>query len=188
MINNDFLIAIFFDCLFAAVASIGFAVISNPPRKAILVSAFLAAVGHGIRYFLLKSTPLDISSASFIAAFTIGMLSVLFAKKIHCPAEVFSFPSLLPMIPGMYAYKTVLASVKFIQCEDYPSSINIIVDIFRNGATTVFVLFALVVGVSVPMFIFHSQTFTVTRILKFVNKERQSLSKPHVEIEQIDER
>ncbi|MDD4636982.1 MAG: threonine/serine exporter family protein [Bacteroidales bacterium] len=188
MMNSDFITAIIFDCFFAAVASIGFAVISNPPRKAILVSAFLAAVGHGFRYFLLKGTSLDISSASFIAAFIIGMLSILFAKKIHCPAEVFSFPSLLPMIPGMYAYKTVLASVKFIQCEDYPSSINIIVDIFRNGTTTVFVLFALVVGVSVPMFIFHNQTFSVTRILKFVNKDRRILDKPRVEIEQIDER
>ncbi len=189
MINYDLIEAIILDCFFAAIAAIGFAVISNPPRKAILVSALLAAVGHGLRYFLLKSTPLDISSASFIAAFSIGMLSVPFAKKIHCPAEVFSFPSLLPMIPGMYAYKTVLASVKFIQCEDYTSSINIIVDIFRNGATTVFVLFALVVGVAIPMFVFHSHSFSVTRILKFVNKDNHPyLKKPFVEREQIDER
>jgi uncharacterized membrane protein YjjB (DUF3815 family) len=40
MINYDFIEAIIFDGFFAAIASIGFAVISNPPRKAILVSAF----------------------------------------------------------------------------------------------------------------------------------------------------
>jgi len=105
MMNYNLLEAMIFDGFFAAIASVGFAVISNPPRKAILVSALLAAVGHGLRYFLLHSTSLDIASASFIAAFSIGMLSILFAKMIHCPAEVFSFPSLLPMIPGMFAYK-----------------------------------------------------------------------------------
>lgn len=172
MINYDFIEAIIFDGFFAAIASIGFAVISNPPRKAILVSAFLAAVGHGLRYCLLHSTSLDIASASFIAAFSIGMLSIFFAKKIHCPAEVFSFPSLLPMIPGMFAYKTILALVKFIQCKDDSASVDIIVAIFRNGLTATFVMFALVVGVAVPMFIFHKQSFAVTRILKLVKKDR----------------
>jgi Uncharacterized conserved protein len=105
MMNFDLLQAIIFDGFFAAIASVGFAVISNPPRKAILVSALLAAVGHGLRYCLLHCTSLDIASASFVAAFSIGMLSIVFARMIHCPAEVFSFPSLLPMIPGMFAYK-----------------------------------------------------------------------------------
>jgi uncharacterized membrane protein YjjB (DUF3815 family) len=172
MINYDFIEAIIFDGFFAAIASIGFAVISNPPRKAILVSAFLAAIGHGLRYCLLHSTSLDIASASFLAAFSIGMLSIFFAKKIHCPAEVFSFPSLLPMIPGMFAYKTILALVKFIQCKDDSASVDIIVAIFRNGLTATFVMFALVVGVAVPMFIFHKQSFAVTRILKLVKKDR----------------
>ncbi len=172
MINYDFIEAIIFDGFFAAIASIGFAVISNPPRKAILVSAFLAALGHGLRYCLLHSTSLDIASASFLAAFSIGMLSIFFAKKIHCPAEVFSFPSLLPMIPGMFAYKTILALVKFIQCKDDSASVDIIVAIFRNGLTATFVMFALVVGVAVPMFIFHKQSFAVTRILKLVKKDR----------------
>jgi len=170
MINFDFLEAIIFDGFFAAIASIGFAVISNPPRKAILISACLAAIGHGLRYSLIHGTPLDIATASFIAAFSIGMLSIPFAKLIHCPAEVFAFPSLLPMIPGMFAYKTVLALVKFVQCKDESAYVDIIVSIFKNGLTTTFIMFALVVGVAVPMFIFHKQSFSVTRILKLVKK------------------
>ena len=53
MMNIDFITATVLDGAFAAVAAIGFAIISNPPRKAILISAFLAAVGHGLRYFLM---------------------------------------------------------------------------------------------------------------------------------------
>lgn len=52
---------------------------------------------------------------------------------IHCPAEVFSFPSLLPMIPGMYAYKTILALIRFMRTEDEEILPNLIVEIFRNG-------------------------------------------------------
>jgi len=170
MINFELLQAIIFDGCFAAVASVGFAVISNPQRNAIWVSAVLAAVGHGLRYCLIHSTSIDIASASFIAAFSIGLLSIVFAKKIHCPAEVFSFPSLLPMIPGMFAYKTILYLVKFIQCKDDTASVDILVAIFRNGVTATFIMFALVVGVAMPMFIFHKQSFTVTRILKLVKK------------------
>lgn len=163
--NLDFGISVLWDGLLAAVAAIGFSVISNPPRKAIWISAFLAAVGHACRFYLLQQTPFDLTSSTLIAAFIIGMLSMMFAKIVHCPAEIFSFPSLLPMIPGMYAYKTVLALIRFMKSEDSGVLQQLIVEIFRNGLTTVFVLFALVIGVSLPLFIFYKQSFMMTRLL-----------------------
>ncbi len=163
--NEDLILAVLSDALFAAVAAIGFAVISNPPRKAILISAILAAIGHSLRFYLLGHTSLDIATASMIAAFIIGLFSMLCAKWIHCPAEVFSFPSLLPMIPGMYAYKTILALMQFMQ-NPAADRQQLIVDIFHNGLTTLFVMFALVIGVSLPIFMFHKQSFMMTRLLK----------------------
>ena len=150
MMNIDFITATVLDGAFAAVAAIGFAIISNPPRKAILISAFLAAVGHGLRYFLMHAHlfTMDIATASFFAAVSIGLLAIPFAKAIHCPAEVFSFPSLLPMIPGMFAYKSILALTQFMQTKD-----------------------ALVVVAAVPVFIFHRQSFTATRLLKKLVKK-----------------
>ena len=113
--NPDLISSILLDGLMAAIAATGFAVISNPPRRAIAVSAVLAAVGHAFRFYMLHSWTIDISSATFIAAFTIGMLGVMTAKLVKCPAEIFAFPSLLPMIPGVYAYKTILALMQFMQ-------------------------------------------------------------------------
>jgi len=113
--NPDFISSILLDGLMAAIAATGFAVISNPPKRAIAVSAVLAAVGHAFRFYMLHSWTIDISSATFIAAFTIGMLGVMTAKLVKCPAEIFAFPSLLPMIPGVYAYKTILALMQFMQ-------------------------------------------------------------------------
>ena len=173
MMNIDFITATVLDGAFAAVAAIGFAIISNPPRKAILISAFLAAVGHGLRYFLMHAHlfTMDIATASFFAAVSIGLLAIPFAKAIHCPAEVFSFPSLLPMIPGMFAYKSILALTKFMQTKDETDSLRYLVDLCHNGSTTIFVLFALVVGAAVPVFIFHRQSFTATRLLKKLVKK-----------------
>ena len=142
--NWDLVLSVLLDGIFAAIAAIGFAVISNPPRK--------AALG------LIPST--------LCASFTIGLFSIYFARLIHCPAEVFSFPSLLPMIPGMYAYKTILALIRFMRTEDEEILPNLIVEIFRNGLTTAFVLAVLAIGVSLPLFIFHKQAISMTRFLR----------------------
>lgn len=158
--------AVIFDGVFAAVAAIGFSVISNPPRSAILISALLAALGHGLRFYLLEYGGIPLIPATFVAAFAIGLFSILFARLIHCPAEVFSFPSLLPMIPGMYAYKTILALIRFMNNEDGEVLQELIVEIFRNGLTTLFVLSVLVIGVTLPLFIFHKQSISMTRFRK----------------------
>ena len=150
------------DGLMAAIAAIGFAVISNPPRKAIFISAILAALGHSLRFFLIKSG-MNISLATFVAASFIGLLSIFFARIIHCPAEVFSFPSLLPMIPGMFAYRTILSLIKFMQNTDLIKAQGFMLDFFHNGLTTLFILLALVVGVSLPILLFPKLSFSVTR-------------------------
>lgn len=167
MMTTDLLIAVILDGIFAAVAAIGFAVISNPPRKAIPACAILAAVGHGLRYLLINHLGLDISTASLFAAFSIGLLSLWFAGRIHCPAEVFAFPSLLPMIPGMFAYKTILGLMKFLtDTTGAGQTPEAIADILRNGVTTLFVLFALVLGVALPIFLFHKRSYMMTRLLR----------------------
>lgn len=156
--------------MFAALASAGFATISNPPKKAILISACLAATGYALRYFLMEETPLDITSATFIAAFSIGMGSMFFARIAHIPAEVFSFPSLLPMIPGMYAYKTILSLIAFMKSSDETLLQTMLVEIFRNGLTAIGIMTALVVGVAIPLFIFYEQSFMMTRSKKHKKK------------------
>jgi len=150
------------DGLLAAIAAIGFAVISNKPRNAIFVSAILAALGHSLRFYLIKSG-LDISLSTFVAATFIGLLSMLFARIIRCPAEVFSFPSLLPMIPGMFAYRTILTLIRFMQSTDVVKAQGFMLDFFHNGLTTLFILLALVVGVSLPILFFPKLSFSVTR-------------------------
>lgn len=160
--STELIRMIIIDGLFAAVAAIGFAVISNPSWKAVMVSALLSAVGHAFRYFLMKHG-MEISLATFAAATLIGLLSVFFARLIKYPAEVFSFPSLLPMIPGLFTYKAILSAMKLMQSTDQQLNNVYMMDFFKNGMTSIFIMLALVVGVSLPALIFPKTSYSVTR-------------------------
>lgn len=162
MISTEMTRLVLLDGWMAAIAATGFAVISNPSRNAIMVSVFLAALGHGFRFFLIKSG-MEISLATSVAASFIGLMSIAFARIIRCPAEVFSFPSLLPMIPGMFAYKTILSLIKFMQNKDALLAQGFILDFFHYGMTTLFILLSLVVGVSLPVLLFPKLSFSATR-------------------------
>ena len=95
------------DGLLAAIAAVGFGAISYPPRKAFKYIAILAAAGHALRYTLMNYAGMDIASSSFCASLAIGLLALWFGRLSHCPLTVLYIPALLPMIPGMYAYKSV---------------------------------------------------------------------------------
>ena len=56
------------DALFAAIAAIGFAAISKPPRRAYLYCAVIAAAAHSLR-FILMSGNINIVVATAISSF-----------------------------------------------------------------------------------------------------------------------
>lgn len=162
---NDILINIIEDGLFAAIAAIGFSSISNTPRRAYLACALIAAAGHAVRYVLTlpESGGMHIIPASTAAAFTIGMLAVLFASRIKCPAEVCFFPALLPMIPGMYAYRTIEALISCLYHTQENAFGHYFYLLVYNGLTCSFIILGMVVGATVPVFIFKKLSFTATR-------------------------
>ena len=102
--------------------------------------------------------------ATLLAAMLIGWLSLPFAYKVHCPTTTLYIPALLPMVPGMFAYKTIFAMMKFMQHinEDEIASLYMI-DFFRNGMTAFTILFSLGVGAALPTLIMRRWAFTMTR-------------------------
>ena len=152
------------DGAFAALAGIGFMSISNPPRLAYPAVAALAAVGHSIRFMLMNLGGMSISLACLFAALSIGFLAIPAARLVHCPAETFSFPSLLPMIPGMYAYRTVQAVVNCLQTSDEAEFMHWLYMLAYNGLTALCAIMLMVIGVTVPIFILKKHSFDVTRV------------------------
>lgn len=149
--------------VYGGIAAMGFALISDPPKRLILFTAILAAVGVGGRYFLINYYEISISIATFAAAAAIGFLGIYMAHKLRCSMEVVSFPALLPMIPGLYAYETILSAVHYGKAVTVSEKQEIIVSIFDNGISTLSIITALAVGVTIPLLIFYEKSFTSTR-------------------------
>ena len=155
------------DGLFAAVAAIGFGAISDPPMRAFPVIALLAAVLR----FALMQWGVDIASASLCASVTIGVGSLLLGGRIRCPMTVLFIPALLPMIPGMYAYKTIFSMIMFMQHLDDPVlGSEYMQAIVRNGFVTFSVIFMLAAGAAAPIFLFNKRAHSLTRAKKRVSK------------------
>lgn len=165
MITVDFLLQIAEDAFFAAIAGAGFALISNPPFRTLAVSALLAAIGHSLRFVLMNADSLHthICLASFVASLVIGFLAVGFSRWQGVSVEVYAFPSLLPMIPGMFAYRTMQSLTVYLKCNSETDALHYINLFFYNGITTMFVLFLLVLGSVIPMFMLRKMLFSSNR-------------------------
>lgn len=150
------------DMVFAALAAIGFAAISNPPHRAYLYCALIAAAGHGLRFALMTWAGWNIVGASFCAALLIGVLGVVLTPRVRMPAETAVYPALLPMIPGIYAYKAFGALVMCTTCaqDEFARYWYLFA---HNGLTTFFVLLSMAVGATIPVLLFPRIAFQATR-------------------------
>ncbi len=153
------------DAVFAAIAAIGFAAISNPPRQVYPVCALLAAVAHSARYLMMQDSLLGwhIVVASALAAFIVGILAVLLSAKVKAPAETCLFPSLLPMIPGIYAYKTFGGLMMCLTQKGQEMFDHYLYLVVSNGLTCLFILLGMVIGATLPIFFLKNISFQATR-------------------------
>lgn len=144
--------------IWAGIAAIGFGILFNIPKKAIF-TVFILGFGAGLIKFILLRFDVNIVLASFLAATFVGILSMPMAHKIHQPPVVFSIPAVIPMIPGYFAYETVLSIMNFTFMESESSKkIELINAIFTNGFTMFFILISLTIGVSFPMLMMRKNT------------------------------
>lgn len=153
------------DAVFAAIAAIGFAAVSNPPKRSYIYCAVIAAVGHSLRFSLMHWLEWHIVLSSFCAALVIGILAVLFSPHAKIPSETCLYPALLPMIPGIYAYKTFGALVMCISHGGETEFDHYFYLFANNGLTTFFILLMMVIGATIPMFALHRISFQATRQL-----------------------
>lgn len=153
------------DAFFAAIAAIGFAAISRPPRRAYFYCAVIAAIGHSVRFVLMNPElgNSNIIISSFVAALLIGMLAVFISPVAHMPAETCFFPALLPMIPGIYAYKCFGGLVMCLLSHDEEAFNHYFYLFTSNGFTCTTVIFGMTIGATLPVFIFKKVSFQATR-------------------------
>lgn len=95
-----------FEFLICFVAIMGFAYSFHAPKIALIMSALIAGFGRMVYKILFKYTK-NMYFASFIAAFTLAILSELAARKFNMPSSCFLIPSILVLVPGSGIYYTM---------------------------------------------------------------------------------
>lgn len=144
--------------IWSAIAAVGFGLLFNIPKRAIL-TVFLLGFGSCFIKFSLIFFHFNVVFSSFMASLFIGILSTPLAHRIHQPPVVFSIPSVIPMIPGYYAYETILSIMQFtLSKNDAVNKIELISAIFSNGFTMIFILFSITIGVSFPLLVLRKST------------------------------
>lgn len=156
------LFAILEDAFFAALAGLGFAVAANPPKRILPAAAFLAALGHAFRFAIMEYGDVKIATASLLAGLVVGFAGIIITIAMRVPSEFFCFPALLPMIPGLYAYKAILSLINFMEADNMEVKHHWFVLAADNGFTSLFVVCALGIGAIIPIMLFRRGPFLST--------------------------
>lgn len=139
------------DALFASVPAVGFAMVFNVPKKMLIYCAIGGAFAHSLR-FLLMNFGVHIEWATLIASSSMGFVGLYWSRKRLIPRPVFTVASIIPMIPGSFAFTTVIGLVE-INTAGY--SVEIMQIVAENGLKTLFILGALSFGLALPSILIY---------------------------------
>lgn len=139
------------DMLLAAVPAVGFALVFHVPRSVLWHCAVGGALGHGLRFLLLKGE-VPIEWATLIAAAAVSFLGVWQAQRLRAHPKVFTVASMIPMVPGVPFFTTLLALIQ-IQHKGYTP--ELLATATSSGLRTLFIVSALAVGLAIPGLLFY---------------------------------
>jgi len=148
----DVFLSLIINAFWSGLAALGFGILFKIPKRVILTVFFLGFLGGLVKFSALYQHK-NIATASFLASLSIGFIAFLLAKRVAKPTVVFIIPAIIPMIPGYFAYQVILNIYKFIFHSNSSLNSEILNYIFYNGFMTLIILFAISIGVSLPMLI-----------------------------------
>ncbi|MDD7305964.1 MAG: threonine/serine exporter family protein [Peptoniphilaceae bacterium] len=90
---------LFLEFITSLIAVMGFAYSFSAPKVAVVFSGISGAIGWVIYYILINKTG-NLYICNTIAAFIIGILGEIFARKFRMPSSCFTIPSILALAPG----------------------------------------------------------------------------------------
>lgn len=131
----------------AAVTAAAFAVLFSVPARTLLATGLLGAFGIIVKFSLIAHG-WSVIEGSFVAAMGIGLWSMFLAWIYHAPTVVFSLPAVIPMVPGVFAYRAMLGILQFTRAGEM--SQELLMNIISNGLSTAFILLCLAIGVALP--------------------------------------
>ena len=139
------------DLLLAAVPAVGFGMLFNVPTRVLGYCALDGAIGHGLRFLLLRAgVPVEL--ATYVAATTVSFVGVWQAQRLRAHPKVFTVAAVIPMIPGVSLFTTLIA-LQQIQQKGFNT--ELMATAVNSGLRAFFIIAALAVGLAMPGLLFY---------------------------------
>ncbi len=102
---------IILEIIAALIIVITFGAVFQAPKKSLLLLGLTGSLCWA-SFLFAQYLGNNIVIASFIAAFIVGICGEVFARLIKLPVTVFVIAGIIPLVPGVPAYNTMLFFIK----------------------------------------------------------------------------
>jgi uncharacterized membrane protein YjjB (DUF3815 family) len=136
----------------AAIPAVGFGLVFNVPRHALLYCALGGALGRGGRFLLMSTLDMPLAWATLLAAATVSLIGVYVAQRMRAHPKVFTVAAMIPMIPGVPIFKALIAVATM---QEKGATDELMATALHSGLTAAFVVAALAIGLAVPGLLFY---------------------------------
>jgi uncharacterized membrane protein YjjB (DUF3815 family) len=150
----DFVLFVLQDVFWSGLAACGFAMLFNVPTRTLPGCIAAGALGHVARALSIQ-LGLGIEAGTLIGATTVGFLGILFSRYWHAPAPVFTIAGAIPMAPGTFAYRTMIAILSIATSNDPSLANGLLVEASVNAIKTGLIVGAIAVGIAAPALLFQ---------------------------------
>ncbi len=122
--------------LAATVGTVFFCLQLHAPRRAVLITAVMAGIGYTL-FLSISHLTHSQPAAYFVATAFVAAGSEALAMLLKMPATIFMFPGVIPLVPGIGIYRTML----FLIRKDYEAFLD-------QGTQTLIALVAMTVAIA----------------------------------------
>lgn len=150
----DLLLLVLRDFAVAFMVAVCWGILFGTPKKVLVAAGLLGGMGHCLRFIFLQ-LHFGLIFATLVGSITIGFIGIIAAHRVNNPPVVFTMPACITMIPGMFAYKTMLAGIKMTDMQTLESDPSILLSMSHNFMLTVSLLFTLAIGICIAALLFR---------------------------------
>lgn len=163
---SDIILPVIRDFSLACLVGICWGILFGTPKRVLIVAGLLGGMGHCLRFILLQMD-FGLIMATLTGSVMIGFIGIFAAHRVDNPPVVFTMPACITMIPGMYAYKTMLAGIKITDIDVADKNPSILISAAHNLTLTMSLLFTLAIGICIAALLFRK---TSVKEMEFAKK------------------
>lgn len=140
----------------AALATLGFAVLFNVPKYALPYCALIGALAYALRTALVSGGGTGIVFATLCAALLVGVLATILARRFGVSGTLFAVGPAIPLVPGTYAYKAVMGLVMVANSPEPGYDGDLLLAAFDSGIKATLTIVFLSFGIALPGLVWAS--------------------------------